>query len=307
MASMCPIFDEQTAFIGIWALNRSFTPSLGTLAELVSLAEPTLRALTKLPQRRIPNGRTEVGNGVQFLGGVFVMVKDERAPNEELASPESDKAYVLFDHNGIACLKRCKRSDPRINTPPPRGVMAPQDAGSDGSAADWYKEASNRSGPNAYSDFNLFKIPRYSLNEWAHQVSSDPRRVQCTVLPIADLGGVTKALFEAIKQDHGLDSGEAVTVFNEYLGAACPKCLSGLTGSVLQMVCSSLTVAAVIGGGTEFQRILGGRCANCESDTYYIVWLGDKSAAPKSASNKSDVFRNQHSTTARKKWWRFWE
>jgi hypothetical protein len=79
-ASVVPIFNEQSRFIGIWALNKSFSPSLGTLAQLMWLAEPTLQALTKLPQRRIPNDATEGGNGVRFEGGVFVMVKDERAP-----------------------------------------------------------------------------------------------------------------------------------------------------------------------------------------------------------------------------------
>jgi hypothetical protein len=79
-ASVCPIFNEQSGFVGIWALNKSFSPSLGILAELMSLTEPTLQALTKLPQRRIPNDTTEVGNGVRFGGGVFVMVGDERAP-----------------------------------------------------------------------------------------------------------------------------------------------------------------------------------------------------------------------------------
>jgi hypothetical protein len=306
-ASVCPIFDEKSGFIGIWALNRNFSPSLGTLGELMSLAEPTLQALTTLPQRRIPNDATEVGNGVRFEGGVFVMVKEARAPNEDLAHPESDIAYVLFDHYGIASLKRGKRSDLRITTPPPRAATAPQDqAGPGRSTTDWFKGASRRGGPNTPSDFNLFEIPRYSLQEWAHQVSQDPRRVQCTVLSIANVGSVTQALFDAIKDDHGLTSADAVKVFDEYLGAACPKCFGGLTGSLLQMVSASSKTAAVVGGGAQFQRILGGRCANCESDTYYIVWHGDRSDQAKSGGDKAAVRKNRP-TASPKKWWRFWE
>jgi len=43
-----------------------------------------------------------------------------------------------------------------------------------------------------------------------------------------------------------------VMAFDQYLGVACPNCSGRF-------------------------RILGGRCANCESDTCYVVWHGDKS------------------------------
>jgi hypothetical protein len=113
-ASVCPIFDEQSAFIGIWALDRNFHASFGTLAELMSLAEPTLKALAALPQRRILNESVDVGNGVRFEGGVFVMLNEEKAPNEELSRPNSQIAYVLIDNRGIACLMRTRKSDPRL-------------------------------------------------------------------------------------------------------------------------------------------------------------------------------------------------
>lgn len=307
-ASVCPIFDEESGFIGIWAFDKSFKPTHGTLGELMSLAEPTLQALTKLPQRRIPNDATEVGNGVRFEGGVFVMVSSERAPSEELANPESESAYVLFDHYGIACLKRCKRSDPRIKKPPPRAVAAPQrEAGSRPSATFWFKNGSERGAPNTPSDFNLFEIPCYPLKEWARRVSADPRNVQCTLTPIADVGGVTRTLFDVIKEDHGLLSGEAVKVFDQYLGAACPKCFGGLTGSVLQMVSAASRAAGVVGGGVQFQRVLSGRCASCESDTYYIVWYGDNSASSMSSSGKAGADKKEPSTRSTKKWWRFWQ
>lgn len=118
-ASVCPIFDEESSFIGIWALNPNFEPSLGTLAELMSLADPTLQALTKRPYRRVSNQNTDVGNGVRFEGGVFLMVGESQAPNEELGRPDSEIAYALINHHGIACLTRRSRSDERIQTPPP--------------------------------------------------------------------------------------------------------------------------------------------------------------------------------------------
>jgi hypothetical protein len=144
-------------------------------------------------------------------------------------------------------------------------------------AKDWFKDALRRGGPNSPKDFDLFKIPHYSLQEWARHVSADPRRVQCTVIPIAKAGEVTQVLSETFKRDHDLATADAVEIFDEYLGAACPKCFGGLTGHLLQMLSASSRLAGVVGGGAQFQRILGGSCANCESDTYYIVWHGDKS------------------------------
>ena len=117
MASVCPIFDESKSFIGCWALNKDFQPTFGTLAELMSLAKPTLTAFSKNPPRIVDNNSIDVGNGVRFDGGIFLMIKDNLAPNEELFE-STDKAYVLIDVHGIACLIRCARSDSRINTPP---------------------------------------------------------------------------------------------------------------------------------------------------------------------------------------------
>jgi len=275
--SVCPIFNEESSFIGLWALNKSFSVSVGSLAELMSLAEPTLQALTKNPQRRVPNDSTEVGNGVRFDGGVFIMINDEKAPNEEIVNQDFEKAYILIDQYGIQCLIRCERSDPRINTPPPRAEQMSQKAtGFAASSTAWFKDPAKRGGPHSSSDFDIFEIAQYSLQEWANNVSIDPHCVQCTVLPISDLGDVTRTLFDAIKRDHNITSEDAVNIFDEYLGAACPKCLGGLTGNLLQTISTYSNAAGVIGGGASIQHILRGRCANCESDTYYVIWHGDR-------------------------------
>ncbi len=296
--SVCPIFNEESSFIGLWALDKSFNASLGSLAELMSLAEPTLQALTNNSQRRIPNNSTEVGNGVRFDAGVFVMINEEKAPNEELANHDSERAYVLIEHYGIACLKRCERSDPRIKTPPPCAEQIQQKAtGSHGGSTAWFKNSSKRSGPRPPSDFDLFEIPQFSLHEWAHQVSLNPQSVLCTKLPISDLEDVTRTLFEVIKKDHDIKSADAVNVFDEYLGAACPKCFGGLTGNLLQTISASSNLAGVVGGGDDFHRIQSGRCASCDSDTYYVVWHGDKNL-PTIAKSESAVKQRTSSNPA---------
>jgi FKBP-type peptidyl-prolyl cis-trans isomerase len=125
-ARICPIFDEQASFIGLWVLNPGFQASLGTVAELMSLAEPTLMALQKRPQRRIPNQSVEVGNSVRFEDGIFIMLDEEKAPNEELSQPDSNVAYVLIDHGGIGCLMRSTRTDSRLQKMPPVATPPPK-------------------------------------------------------------------------------------------------------------------------------------------------------------------------------------
>lgn len=117
MASVCPIFNEDQGFIGCWALKKHFEPTLGSLSELMSLAEPTYRAYSMNPPRRIDNTSVDVGNGVRFENGVFLMIKEELAPNEELTRTNK-KAYVLVSQLGIPCLVRCSRTDSRVKTPP---------------------------------------------------------------------------------------------------------------------------------------------------------------------------------------------
>lgn len=300
MASVVPIFDESDAFIGIWAQNRAFSPSFGTLAELVSLAEPTLQALTKNPCRRVPNDNTDVGNAVRFEGGVFLMLKDAMAPNEELSHSDSTTAYVLIDHHGIACLKRCSESDERIKTPPPlaetnRGPVVTADA--------WFNDPSVRGGPHSPADFNLFELPRSFLDKWAYCVAAEPRQARCTVLRIRNIASVTHTLFDAIKANHQLDSRDAVALFDEYLGAACPKCFGGLTGNLLQTIATASSAGTFVGGGAQLQRILSGRCASCESEEYYIVWHGDKESVQQA---QPEGPASVTSGASERKWWQFW-
>ena len=85
MVTVVPIFSECDHFIGLWARNRDFTPSAGALSELMSLAEPTLRALTKKTVAYTDNsGVASVGHNISFQDGVFLMIDGERTPTEEV-------------------------------------------------------------------------------------------------------------------------------------------------------------------------------------------------------------------------------
>lgn len=301
---ICPIFNrddgEKITLVGAWMMhpvNLKIVPDYINFMELGHIGPMAASYFRNEPHRQVPNSETDVGRGCRFVGGSFLMGHDHPAPNEKGGSPGVEFDYAMKDNGGVTICVREKKATPKETSPPSETRSA--ETGPAGTATAWFKEASVRGGPNTPSDFNLFEIPRYSLQEWAQQVSAYPRRVQCTVLSISKVGSVTQALFDAIKRDHDLSSAEAVKTFDEYLGAACPKCFGGLTGSLLQMVSASSKMAAVVGGGAQFQRILGGRCANCESDTYYIVWHGDKVGPSKSGGEEVASARGTPSAAAK--------
>ena len=164
-------------------------------------------------------------------------------------------------------------------------------------ASAWFKDPSRRHGPHSPTDFNLQRIVRCGVNEWSKRVSAEPQKVRCTEVQISSLGQATTTLFETIKNKHGLDSNQAVKLFDEYLAGACPKCFHGITGGGLQMVAAGSQMAAVVGGGDSFARLLSGHCANCESEVLFVVWHGDKSfpveeapqSAPQATSSTSSI------------------
>jgi len=103
-------------------------------------------------------------------------------------------------------------------------------------ASAWFQEAARRHGPHSLTDFNLQRIERCDVNQWAKGVAADPEKVRCTEVQVSSLGQATSKLFEALKDRHGLESNQAVKLFDEYLAAACPKCSHGISGNGLQMV-----------------------------------------------------------------------
>ena len=100
-----PIYNESDGkFIGIWAQNRSFTPTFGSLSELMSLAEPTLIALTKRPVKRTENyGVNHVGTNVGFQDGVFLMIDGEPTPIKDF---KNGKSFIAISLKGIPIVKR---------------------------------------------------------------------------------------------------------------------------------------------------------------------------------------------------------
>lgn len=117
MLKLCPIFDEENTFIGCWSLNKNIQINLDSLSALGDLSEVTFRALSVNTPCRIENIFVDVGNGVQFQGGVFLMIKNELPPNQDLER-SGEHAYVLIEKSMVPHLVRCSRFDSRISTPP---------------------------------------------------------------------------------------------------------------------------------------------------------------------------------------------
>jgi hypothetical protein len=190
-----------------------------------------------------------------------------------------------------------------------------KDASSD-SATAWFKDASNRSGANALSDFNLSEASggaglqfAYSLEEWVGSVSRDPTRACFVLLGIAALGGVTDMLCGELEHNHDFQSEEADQVLDEYLGIACPNCLAKVNGHKVQSLIADIHMVLwmhiAMGDGAQFyERVLRDLCG-CGADSYWVIWYGDKSASPHTSSDALSTGAPSREDKHRKPW-RFW-
>ena len=106
MTNVVPIFDENDRIIGLWTLQRDLVLSLGSLAELRSLAEPTLRALRSGPCTRTNNfGATRVGDNLCFQDGAFLMLTGEVPPPTAVRKGQS---FIAVSCRGLPIARRAE-------------------------------------------------------------------------------------------------------------------------------------------------------------------------------------------------------
>lgn len=105
--AVVPIFNEDDRFIGLWAQNRAFVPTLGSLSELMGLAEPTFTALSRKAYTRIENdGIVRVGHNISFQDGIFLMIDGELPPPEDV---KRGQPFVAISYHGIPIAKRARK------------------------------------------------------------------------------------------------------------------------------------------------------------------------------------------------------
>lgn len=104
MTNIVPIFDEHDRIIGLWTQQRDLVPTLGSLAELRSLAEPALRAMGNRSWTRTNHfGSTRVGGNLSFNDGAFLMLADELAPP---AAVERGRSFTAVSCRGLPIARR---------------------------------------------------------------------------------------------------------------------------------------------------------------------------------------------------------
>lgn len=121
---ICPIFEKKEgdnlSLIGAWMLhpvNLKIIPDEANFMELRHIGPMLSSYIKKEPCRQVENKETNVGNGVVFLGGAFIMGHDNKAPNEKGAISNLDCLYILKSNNGVAILIREKLQNiPVTNT-----------------------------------------------------------------------------------------------------------------------------------------------------------------------------------------------
>jgi hypothetical protein len=145
-------------------------------------------------------------------------------------------------------------------------------------AEKWFADSSIRKIPPGLQDFDIFQVPSYPLESWMAAVVKTPWDIHCAHIKIVTLGSITSSLFEKLKDYYNLSASDAVDIFNIYLGMACPSCMGGINGEMLQQIESYKKAAGVVmnDGNTDVLRINDGSCASCSSTDYYLLWYGEK-------------------------------
>jgi hypothetical protein len=252
--------------------------SMDVLEEMKDELEKEVRFRADLNQlQQLSDQHFERRTGHHTMSSHFELkldlTKALRRRRELLERPRPTTALAIAEALGHIEIAELLRA-----TEQKQGDPAQMAAGSrSASAVEWFNSAYKHGKPHLPSDFNLFEIPSYSVDEWARRVCSEPWQLQCVETPVSDLALVTRTLFDEMEKQHRLDAATAVEVFDKYLGGACPKCFHGITGKGLQMAAASSKMAAVFGGGPALQSMHIGKCPTCDSDHFYVVWHGDRS------------------------------
>jgi hypothetical protein len=139
---------------------------------------------------------------------------------------------------------------------------------------EWFTNAQNRKGPRSPAQLgNIFELKQLELKQWAIEISQYPKDVHVTKSKISIIENTIDTLFEILQQEHGIEASDAVNIFDNYLSAACPKCLGGITGEIIQTISSVKKMSGFI-GADEITKLIDGICPNCSSDVYFVIWHG---------------------------------
>lgn len=110
---ICPIFErkdeDNLTLIGAWMLhpiNLKIVPDEANFMEIRHVGPMLSSYLKKEQCRQVPNKEVNVGNGVVFQNGAFIIGINHKAPNEKGGIPKVDCNYILKSNNGVAILIR---------------------------------------------------------------------------------------------------------------------------------------------------------------------------------------------------------
>jgi hypothetical protein len=139
---------------------------------------------------------------------------------------------------------------------------------------EWFTNEQNRKRPRSPAQLgNIFKLKQLELKQWARAITQNPKDVYVTKIKIVEIEDTINTLFVMLKEEHGIEASDAVTIFNDYLSAACPNCLGGITGEMIQTISSAKKMSGFI-GEDGIHKIIDGFCPNCSFYLYFVIWHG---------------------------------
>jgi hypothetical protein len=145
------------------------------------------------------------------------------------------------------------------------------------SLSEWFKGWNN--GPHEFHHFDLNGIPKYSVQELAQHISSNPQQVQCALVRIHELQSVFQTVYSTIKRDYQVDDYYVRRSCEVHLKAVCPKCLGSIGGEGFFRIAGEHNRMAAERCSTSAEVLSLNRAKpNCDSESYYAVWMGDKTA-----------------------------
>jgi len=137
----------------------------------------------------------------------------------------------------------------------------------------WFQSSASRAPALAPDQIDLGTVKLIPSKQWLYAVSNCPWQLRATQISNHEIGTISSKLANRVSYNAELEHDKVALLLNEYLGAACPKCLGGITGEICQMLSAMKNAGGVV-SSPEIAKLLEGKCPHCDNDESILIWKG---------------------------------